>query len=276
MQLFARDRSIQFPRPAMVMGILNLSMDSFSGDGLADSEAAIERSKQMIRDGADIVDLGAESARTNRGPISEQEEIDRLCRFIELWNHLPDRPLLSINTWRPKVAAAALSLGGEILNDIGALPDDQNARVCAQTGAALLIMHSIGVPKIPHTHVRYADVLDSMDNFFEEKISLALAAGLPRDKLILDPGIDFAKQREDNLSIYANLQCLHRFARPILLPVSRKTVIGEVLGINNAADRDAGTVACIVEGVLQGAHIFRVHNVKAAIQAVRTIEPLQN
>lgn len=276
MQLFARDRSIQFPRPAMVMGILNLSLDSFSGDGLADSEAAIERSKQMIRDGADIVDLGAESARTNRGPISEQEEIDRLCRFIELWNHLPDRPLLSINTWRPKVAAAALSLGGEILNDIGALPDDQNARVCAQTGAALLIMHSIGVPKIPHTHVRYADVLDSMDNFFEEKISLALAAGLPRDNLILDPGIDFAKQREDNLSIYANLQCLHRFARPILLPVSRKTVIGEVLGINNAADRDAGTVACIVEGVLQGAHIFRVHNVKAAIQAVRTIEPLQN
>ena len=276
MQLSARNRSVQFPRPAMVMGILNLSTDSFSGDGLADTEAAIERSEQMIRDGADIIDLGAESARTNRGPISEQEEVDRLCGFIELWNNLPDRPLLSINTWRPKVAAATLSLGGEILNDIGALPDDQNAKVCAQTGAALLIMHSIGVPKVPHTHVQYADVLYSMDKFFEEKISLALAAGLSLDSLILDPGIDFAKQREDNLSIYANLRCLHRFARPILLPVSRKTVIGDVLGIANAADRDAGTVACIVEGVLQGAHIFRVHNVRAASQTVRTIACLQN
>ena len=276
MQLSARHRSIQFPRPAMVMGILNLSMDSFSGDGLANTEDAIKRSEQMIRDGADIVDLGAESARTNRGPISEQEEIDKLCGFIEAWNHLPDRPLLSINTWRPKVAAAALSLGGEILNDIGALPDDQNARVCAQTGAALLIMHSIGVPKVPHTHVQYADVLDSMDQFFEEKISVALGAGLPRENLILDPGIDFAKQRADNLSIYANLRCLHRFARPILLPVSRKTVIGEVLSIANAADRDAGTVACIVEGMLQGAQIFRVHNVKAASQTVRTLFHLQN
>jgi dihydropteroate synthase len=143
MQLSTRRRSIQFPRQAMVMGILNLSLDSFSGDGLADAEAAIERSEQMIRDGADIVDLGAESARTNRGPISEQEEIDKLCSFIEVWMTLPDRPLLSINTWRPKVAAAALSLGGEILNDIGALPDDQNARVCAQTVSVSRRFHTL-------------------------------------------------------------------------------------------------------------------------------------
>lgn len=276
MQLSARQTSIHFPRPAMIMGILNLSVDSFSGDGVADIETAIARSEVLIKDGADIIDLGAESARTNREPISEQEEIDRLCGFIELWNKLPSRPLLSINTWRPEVAAASLALGGEILNDIGALPDDQNARICAQTGAALLIMHSIGVPKVPHTHVQYENVLAAMESFFEEKIAMSLAAGLPHERLILDPGIDFAKQRDDNLAIYANLSRLHRFGRPILLPVSRKTVIGEVLGIANAADRDAGTVACIAEGLLQGAQIFRVHNVKAASQTVRTLCRLLN
>lgn len=276
MLLSARQTLIHFPRPAMIMGILNLSIDSFSGDGIGDLEAAIQRSEALIRDGADIIDLGAESARTNREPISEQEEIDRLCGFIELWSKLPNRPPLSINTWRPKVAAAALAIGGEILNDIGALPDDQNAQICAQTGAALLIMHSIGVPKVPHTHVQYENVLAAMESFFEEKIAMSLAAGLPYEKLILDPGIDFAKQRDDNLAIYANLSRLHRFGRPILLPVSRKTVIGEVLGIANAADRDAGTVACIAEGLLQGAQIFRVHNVKAASQTVRTLWRLLN
>jgi dihydropteroate synthase len=276
MLLAARQTVINFPRPALVMGILNLSVDSFSGDGLADIQSAIKRSELLIREGADIIDLGAESARTNREPISEQEEIDRLCGFIELWNRLENRPLLSINTWRPGVAAAALAIGGEILNDIGALPDDQNAKICAQTGAALLIMHSIGVPKVPHTHVRYEDVLASMESFFEEKIAMSIAAGVSRERLILDPGIDFAKQKDDNLAIYANLSRLHRFKRPILLPVSRKTVIGEVLGISNAAERDAGTVACIVEGLLQGAQIFRVHNVKAASQTVRTLQRLLN
>ena len=276
MLLAARQTVINFPRPALVMGILNLSVDSFSGDGLADIQSAIKRSELLIREGADIIDLGAESARTNREPISEQEEIDRLCGFIELWNRLENRPLLSINTWRPCVAAAALAIGGEILNDIGALPDDQNAKICAQTGAALLIMHSIGVPKVPHTHVLYEDVLASMESFFEEKIAMSIAAGVSRERLILDPGIDFAKQKDDNLAIYANLSRLHRFKRPILLPVSRKTVIGEVLGISNAAERDAGTVACIVEGLLQGAQIFRVHNVKAASQTVRTLQRLLN
>ena len=183
----------------MIMGILNLSVDSFSGDGVADIETAIARSEVLIKDGADIIDLGAESARTNREPISEQEEIDRLCGFIELWNKLPSRPLLSINTWRPKVAAASLALGGEILNDIGALPDDQNARICAQTGAALLIMHSIGVPKVPHTHVQYENVLAAMESCLEEKIAQWRAARVCQEKLILDTGLEFGKKRADKI-----------------------------------------------------------------------------
>jgi len=272
MKLLARGMVLEWPRRPLVMGIVNLSVDSFSGDGLADVKAALEKARGLLDDGADIIDLGAESARTNRAPISEQEEAAQLVRFIERWE---SPALLSINTWRPAVARAALAVGGHILNDIGALPTDENARICAGTGAALLIMHSIGQPKVPHIHVGYDDIMARLDEFFTAKIALAEGAGVPSDALILDPGIDFAKQRADNLRIYRELDRLHHFGRPILLPVSRKTVIGEVLGIKNPAERDAGTVACAVQGMLRGASIFRVHNVRATVQAVRMVSALE-
>ncbi len=274
MLLRARHHLLSFPRRPLVMGIVNLSVDSFSGDGLAEPEAALKHARQLLVEGAEIIDVGAESARTNREPISEAEEIDRLCGFVELWKtaeHNGASPLLSINTWRPAVARAVLACGGDILNDIGALPTDENARICAATGTALLIMHSVGAPKVAHTHVGYGDVMDELERFFDEKLALVEAAGLSREAVVLDPGIDFAKQRADNLRIYAELGRLQRFERPILLPVSRKTVIGQVLGLPEAARRDAGTVACLVQGMLTGAHIFRVHNVRAAVQAVRVI-----
>ncbi|MCE9610868.1 MAG: dihydropteroate synthase [Chthoniobacter sp.] len=284
MRLTARGVTLEWPRPPLIMGIVNLSADSFSGDGLADVDAALEKARALLADGADIIDVGAESARTNRQPITEDEEAAQLTRFITRWNadfrHSSSvtrpSPLLSINTWRPAVARAALAAGGHILNDIGALPTDENARICAETGAALLIMHSVGVPKVAHTHIGYDDIMARLDVFFAEKIALAERAGVPRDSLILDPGIDFAKQRADNLRIYRELDRLARFDRPILLPVSRKTVIGEVLDLPTPADRDAGTVACIVQGMLRSAAIFRVHNVRAAAQAVRIISAVEN
>lgn len=147
--------------------------------------------------------------------------------------------------------------------------------VCAAAGAALLIMHSIGEPKIPHTHVGYEDIMARLDEFFTAKLALAEAAGVPREAIVIDPGIDFAKQRPDNLRIYRELDRFAKFDRPILLPVSRKTVIGEVLGLEKPAERDAGTVACIVQGMLRGAAIFRVHNVRAAAQTVRMIEAVE-
>jgi len=285
MRLLARGLTLEWPRPPLIMGIVNLSADSFSGDGLADVDAALEKARALLADGADIIDVGAESARTNRAPITEDEEAAQLLRFITRWpsvirhsssdiRHFP--PLLSVNTWRPAVARAALAAGGHILNDIGALPTDENARICAATGAALLIMHSVGVPKVAHTHVGYDDIMARLDAFFAEKIALAERAGVPRDSIILDPGIDFAKQRADNLRIYRELHRLTRFDRPILLPVSRKTVIGEVLDLPTPADRDAGTVACLVQGLLRGAAIFRVHHVRAAAQAVRIIHAVEN
>lgn len=273
MILKARQQTIEFPRRPLVMGIVNINDDSFCGDGTLDPTAALAQAEQQLHDGADIIDIGAESARTNRQAISVDEEIDRLRPFLARWSELKARfkaPLLSINTWRSDVIAAVLPHGGDIINDISGLPDAFNAKLCAEHGAALLIMHSVGEPKVPHTHVQYESIMDTLDRFFEQRLVMAESVGLPRENIILDPGIDFAKQRDDNLMIYRDLERLHRFGLPILLPVSRKTVIGDVLGVP-ALDRDAGTVACIAAGMKRGAQIFRVHNVKAAVQTVKML-----
>ncbi len=284
MILQARQHRIEFPRRPLVMGIVNINDDSFCGDGTLDPQQALAQAEQQIRDGADIIDIGAESARTNRGAITVEEEIQRLLPFIDAWPRLVESldlarwdaqqlwpPLLSINTWRSEVIQAVLPHGGDIINDISALPNDTNAKLCARHGASLLIMHSVGKPKVPHTHVQYADILETLEAFFEEKIALAVRSGLSLEHLILDPGIDFAKQREDNLTIYRHADRLQKWGLPVLLPVSRKTVIGQVLDLPQATDRDAGTLACISAGMQRGAQIYRVHNVKAAAQAVKVL-----
>ena len=182
MRLAARGQVIEFPRRPLIMGIINLVADSFSGDGIVEIDRAIERAKEMADEGADIIDIGAESARTNRAARSEGGEAAQLVRFIEGW----DAPVpLSINTWRPAVARAALAVGGHLLNDIGGLPADENARICAETGAALLIMHTVGTPKIPHTHVGYADIMQSLEDFFSEKLVLAQRAGVAADAILI-------------------------------------------------------------------------------------------
>jgi dihydropteroate synthase len=267
------------------MGIVNINHDSFCGDGQVDIQWALERSRDLVAKGADIIDVGAESARTNRPPVTAEEELGRLEPFLAnfpgVGKDLKPRhssqifpPLLSINTWRPEVAAVALASGGHLLNDLGSLQDDRNARACARTGAALLIMHSVGSPKIPHTHVTYPNIIAELLRFFREKIPLAEKAGLPRNAIVLDPGIDFAKPATDSLRIYRELEMLREFERPILLGVSRKSVIGRVLDIPAPEERDAATAACIVAGMLRGASIFRVHNVEMAWRVIVSIERL--
>jgi dihydropteroate synthase len=275
-------QQVLFPRRPLVMGIVNINDDSFSGDGSLDVAQAVAQAQAFIGAGADIIDVGAESARTNRAPISAAAEISRLTPFVTRFAECHTAvtpvdqeqvfpPMLSLNTWRPAVLHALLPLGIDIVNDIGALASVENAAAAAEFGAALVIMHSVGEPKVSHLHVQYADIMGTLDNFFETKIVEATEAGLSREAIILDPGIDFAKQRPDNLRIFRDLGRLTRFERPILLPVSRKTVIGEVLNLPNPKDRDPGTIACVVAGIQQGASIFRVHNVNATSLAVRTI-----
>lgn len=269
------------------MGILNINDDSFSGDGRIDTGWALGRLREMVAAGADIIDVGGESARTNRGPVSEEEEWRRIAPFLEKFSANVQSarprdetrifpPLLSVNTWRTGVVTRALEAGCDLINDMSALPDDAHARLCARHGSSLLIMHSKGEPKIPHTHVTYRDLLSELEEFFESKIAMATAAGLSRSSIVLDPGIDFAKQTGDNLLIYRELRRLTRFGCPILLPVSRKSTIGRVLGIEDPAERDAGTIACLVAGALRGASIVRVHNVEAAWFALRALDAVSH
>ena len=283
MRLRLQERVVEFPRRPLVMGIVNVNDDSFSGDGTLDFKKAIQQARAQVAAGADIIDVGAESARTNRAAVDVAEELRRFRGFIENWGDVWQGviprdsqqiwpPILSANTWRPEVVEMVLKLGKvELVNDMGALPDDLNARACAEYGAALLIMHSVGEPKVPHFQQQWADVMAEIERFFHEKIQFATAAGLPRDAIILDPGIDFAKQRDDNLIIFRELHRLQQFRRPILVPVSRKTVIGEVLNLPDPSSRDAGTIACISTAMARGAQLFRVHHVEAAWQAITVL-----
>lgn len=302
MILKLRDRVLTFPRRPLVMGIVNVNDDSFCGDGTLDPLAALGLAQQMAADGADFIDAGAESARTNRAAISVEEEVRRLTEFVRAYQEWAASvagdapwfdaeqmwpPLLSLNTWRPEVVAAVLPLGGDLVNDIGALPDGRNAELCARHGAALLVMHSVGLPKEKHTHVGYPDIMAELDRFFREKLELCATAGLAAECVVLDPGIDFAKQKEDNLTIFREAEKLEIHGRPVLWPVSRKTVIGEVLGLDDPLRRDAGTLACVArvmggrpEGSEEGSEegsaaggavIFRVHAVRPVIEAVKVL-----
>jgi len=287
MRLRLPNRSLLFSRRPLLMGIINVNDDSFSGDGSLSPDDAVAAARAQIAAGADVIDIGAESARTNRAAVSEDEEIRRFDSVIHRWPEIIDGiavrdgqqlwpPVLSANTWRPAVVKAVLEMGGvDIINDMSALPDAANARHCADHGAALLIMHSVGEPKVPHFQQQWPDVMAEMERFFGEKIRLATEAGLAEEAIILDPGIDFAKQRDDNLAVYQNLGRLTVFGRPLLVPVSRKTVIGDTLGLPDPRDRDAGTIACIAAAMARGGSIFRVHHVEAAWQAVRTLQALQ-
>jgi dihydropteroate synthase len=282
--LSRRGRHSLAPGP-WIMGIVNVNDDSFSGDGTLDFTAAVEQARRQAEAGADIIDVGAESARTNRAAISVEEEIRRLRGFLEKYDHAVSQwqprderqlwpPLLSINTWRPAVAAAILPQAGEILNDMSGLPDPTMAQLCAQYGVALLIMHTVGEPKVPHTDQQWPDLMKALDDFFTEKIALALAHGVPRESIIIDPGIDFAKQKDDNLLLLRDGHQLTRHGVPVLWPISRKSVIGRVLVEPQAAQRDAGTMALLIAAQQRGGHIFRAHAVEPMVSAVRLLQAI--
>jgi len=265
------------------MGIVNVNDDSFCSDGTLDPAEAAAQSRRQIEAGADIIDVGAESAGTNRAAITIDEEIRRFTGYLAHWPAIVAAsaprdaaqvwpPVLSLNTWRPEVAEVVLrDPQAELLNDMGGLPDDRNARACAATGASLLIMHTVGQPKVPHVHQQWDDIMASLDRFFAGKIRLARQAGVPAASIVIDPGINFAKQRDDNLTIFRELWKLAGFGVPVLVPLSRKKVIGEVLGLADPRERDAGGIACIAASMDHGAHILRVHHVEAAWQAVKTL-----
>jgi len=254
------------------MGVLNVTPDSFSDGGkFFSADHAVAHAEQMIAEGADVIDIGGESTRPGSDFVSEDEELRRVIPVIEKLAAISPIPI-SIDTTKPIVARAACEAGAEIINDISGLRfDPALAAVAKSTQAGLLLMHSRGTPKdmqqIPFAEDVFADVSEGL----RHSISIAEQFGVARESIAIDPGIGFGKSVEQNLEIIRRLRDLsHEFADlPIVIGTSRKSFLGKLLNGAPADERLYGTIATVVASVLNGAHIVRVHDVKAAKEAVR-------
>jgi dihydropteroate synthase len=262
--LRALDTTLELgPRP-LLMGIVNASPDSFSDGGLhagLDAQLALARELQLA--GADILDVGGESASTGRPPVSEQEELARVVPLVErIVAELG--ATVSVDTYKPAVASAAIAAGARIVNDVSGLRDPALAELCASTGAALVLMHTRAAPRQRlQDPDLYDDIVSEVMGFLAERIERALQAGCSPEQLLLDPGPDFAKTPAQTVRLLRELDRLHALGRPLLLAISRKDFIG-ALTRRAPRERLAGTLAALAHGVEHGAHIFRVHDVGAA------------
>ncbi len=262
--LRAVDLTLELGERPWLMGIVNASPDSFSDGGLyASRDAQLELARSLLAAGADILDVGGESASTGRPPVDVGQEIERVVPLVRLLAGELGA-LVSCDTYKPAVARAAIAAGARIVNDVSGLRDPELADVCAQTGAALVIMHTRAVPRERlQDPDLYGDVTAEVLAFLRERVAVALAHGVAPEQLILDPGPDFAKTPAQTIRVLRDLAHLHELGRPLLMAISRKDFIGALTGRSPRA-RLAGTLAALAYGVEQGAHIFRVHDVVAA------------
>ncbi|HEY2141153.1 MAG TPA: dihydropteroate synthase [Solirubrobacteraceae bacterium] len=261
----AVDRTLALGARPWLMGIVNASPDSFSDGGLENTpQARFELAGELLAAGADILDIGGESATTGRPPVEVEEEIRRVVPLVE---HVVGElgAVVSVDTYKPTVARAAIAAGAVIVNDVSGLRDPELAEVCAQTGAALVVMHTRAAPRqrMQEPELYGKDVAGEVLAFLRERIELALAAGMAPEQLIVDPGPDFAKTPAQTIALLKDVGRLHELERPLLMAISRKDFIGALTG-RAPRERLAGTLAALGHGLDAGAHVFRVHDVAAA------------
>ncbi len=253
----------------LVMGILNVTPDSFSDGGrFMDVGGAVGHAEQMIRDGADIIDVGGESTRPGSQAVPAAEQIKRIQPVVASIREKNAQIPISIDTQSAEVASAALDAGATIVNDISALRADLDmARRVADAGAYVVLMHLQGMPRTMQQNPRYDDVVGEIETFLKERIEFAVSNGVRLERIIIDPGIGFGKTVEHNLQILANLR---RFSAigPVLLGTSRKSLFAGLLGINKVEERLTGTIVTNTIGLLAGVRVLRVHDVREASQAV--------
>ncbi len=263
-RLLAGGRVLELGERPLLMGVVNASPDSFSDGGRYGTvERQAELARQLLRAGADIIDVGGESASTDRPPVAVAEEIDRVVPLVGLLAGELGA-IVSVDTYKPEVASAAVAAGAAIVNDVSGLRDPELARVCARTGAALVLMHTRAAPKqLLQDPLLYDDLLADVIAFLRERVELACAQGASSEQLLLDPGPDFAKTPAQTIELLAGLPRLHELGRPLLMAISRKDFIG-ALTDRPPRERGAGTLAALAHGLDAGAHVFRVHDVAAA------------
>jgi dihydropteroate synthase len=256
-----------------LMGIVNASPDSFSDGGrYVGLDSQVRLARELLAAGADIIDVGGESASTGSAPVQAREEIALVVPLIErLAGELGG--LVSVDTYKPEVARAAVAAGARIVNDVSGLRDPGLADVCAESGAALVLMHTLAAPRERLQDADlYDDITGEVMDFLRERIALALSRGVAREQLLLDPGPDFAKTPAQTIRLLAEVGRMHELGRPLLMAISRKDFIGALTG-RAPRERLAGTLAALAHGVQHGAHVFRVHDVAAAADflAVRAV-----
>jgi len=271
-------RSLSWGERTLIMGVLNVTPDSFSDGGQFFSfDQAIAQAERMINEGADIIDIGGESTRPGSEFVSEEEELRRVIPVIERLAAKGSVPI-SIDTTKSIVARAALQAGAEIVNDISGLRFDVAlADVAAETHAGLVLMHSRGTPKDMQQLPPVADIMSEVVNGLSESVAIAERHGVARDAIVIDPGIGFGKTVAQNCELIAKLDRIaHSFPDlPIMIGTSRKSFIGKLLDGAPADQRLYGTIASVVASVLQGAHIIRVHDVRAGTDAIRVAEAIR-
>jgi dihydropteroate synthase len=268
MNLTTKTKKYPLTERTYIMGILNVTPDSFSDGGSYDSvEKAVAQAKKLEAQGADIIDVGGESTRPDHDPVPEEEEIRRVVPMIEAVKKEINIPI-SIDTYKAETAKQALKAGAEIINDVwGAKREPDIAKVAAAYDAPIILMHN-------RTNMDYTDLIEDMKKDLQESIDIALSAGVPRENIILDPGVGFAKTKEHNLIAMNNLEAFHVFELPLLLGTSRKRFIGSTLDISMPEDRDIGTGATTCLGASKGVQIVRVHNVEMTVQLTKMMDAM--
>ncbi|MBK8092303.1 MAG: dihydropteroate synthase [Verrucomicrobiaceae bacterium] len=268
-------QTLDLSRRGLIMGIVNVTPDSFSdGGSFADPGRAVQYALEMIADGADILDIGGESTRPGAEPVSEAEELRRVLPVLRAVRS-QTKALISIDTMKASVARAALDAGADIINDVTGLRGDAAmARLAAERDCGLVAMHMIGTPQTMQLSPRYEDVVSEVTASLSERLRILENAGIAPERIVLDPGFGFGKTLEHNLSLLRHLPSLGISGRPLLVGVSRKSMIARVLGRDDMAARSWPTVALTAWAREHGARIVRVHEVRQNRDAMRMMEAI--
>lgn len=267
-------KNFEFGARTYIMGILNLTPDSFSGDGIyKDVGYAMERAETLAAEGADMIDIGGESTRPGSLPVSADEEIKRVVPLIQRLAKRIDIPI-SIDTQKARVAKAGLDAGALIINDISGFEHDSGmASVARDYGAKVILMHMKGVPQTMQDSPRYDNLIEEIKDRLFQLVQNAEKNGVKKDNIIIDPGIGFGKTFENNLEILDNLSCFKAIGKPILIGTSRKSFIGDILGIR-PDKRIFGTAASAAIAIKNGADIIRVHDVREMKEVAKVVDAI--
>lgn len=271
-----RGHAFDLTSRTLVMGIVNVTPDSFSDGGrYAEPSAAIERCEQLLAEGADLIDLGAESTRPGSVPVPAEEQWRRLAPVLAGLASRQPQAVLSVDTRSASVAERALAAGAHVVNDVSALADPDMASVVAAVGAGLVLMHLRGSPATMQDDTAYDDVVAEVAAFLRTRLHVAIAAGVDEAAIALDPGIGFGKSAAGSLSLLAHTSALAALGRPVLVGASRKRFLGAITGDTLVHERTDASLAAAAIAVFEGARIVRVHDVRASVRAVRLAEAVR-